>query len=829
MIAGRHTSEDSEGRRHVRASWERGRPGSMLTRAREIRGRPDGGAPRTPIRVAGLIALVVFFLPLIALAQGSDRVVKAKAYLSVDAVRPGDKFRIAVALEVGEGYHINAHHPSLDFLIPTTVKFEAPQGISLSEEKYPAPQHRRFEFAPDTELAVHEGTLFITADAQAEKTLSRDAQTVRVMVTVQACNNTQCLAPADLTVDLPIKIVAATQAVKDANKDVFAKAAAAAFESEKADAQPSAGLVQYQGSAGSQNKIAGLIASQGLPLTLLFVFLSGLVLNTTPCVYPIIPITIGFFVNQSASGVGKPKLSRTFSMALMYVLGMAVTYSVLGVIASLSKGLFGAALQNPIVLIALAAVMVALALSMFGVYEFRLPESLNRFATSSTQSTSGLIGALVMGLTMGIVAAPCIGPFVLALLVFVGEKGDPVYGFFMFFVLALGLGLPYLVLGTFSGAIKALPRSGLWMVTVRKLFGLILIGMAIYFLMPLLGSASTYVLVAFFALSAVYLILWEAGKTKPMQFAWVLRIIGAGAAVVAVMMVLPKKIESEIPWQPYSEQAVADARKAGKGIIIDTFADWCIPCKELDKLTFTDAEVKKDAERFITLKLNLTSSDPNSEAGRARQRFGIRGVPTVLFIDDKGREFSDIRLEGFEKPSSFVARMKKVETSPAGAGSALAKNVSEEKAAVADSAPGGTTDAAPAASLNLLSGGSLKLESLRGKVVLVDFWATWCVPCLSEIPMFNQLKKDYQPRGVEVIAISLDEEGAAKVKPFLKAHPMDYTQLVGDHDTAASFNVSDSSLPVTLLVDKQGRIRFRHVGITKKDVLETEISQLLNE
>jgi thiol:disulfide interchange protein DsbD len=827
VIAGMHTNKDRRGQKHLGDSWERGRPGRMLCRGVLSACGRDGRAPRNPLHVVALAALIVFFLPVIAFAQGSDRVVKASAYSSVDAVRPGDKFKVAVALEVGEGYHINAHHPSLDFLIPTTVKFEAPKGISFSEEKYPAPKHRKFEFAPDTELAVHEGTLFITADVQAEKTLSPGAQTIGVMVTVQACNNSQCLAPADLRLDLPIKVVAANQAVKDANKDVFAKAAAAPTESDKADAQPSAGLVQYQGSAG-QNKIAELIASKGLALTLLFVFLSGLVLNTTPCVYPIIPITIGFFVNQSASGAGKPKLSRTFSMALMYVLGMAVTYSVLGVIASLSKGLFGAALQNPVVLIALAAVMVALALSMFGVYEFRLPESLNRFATSSTQSTSGLIGALVMGLTMGIVAAPCIGPFVLALLVFVGEKGDPVYGFFMFFVLALGLGLPYLVLGTFSGAIKALPRSGLWMVTVRKLFGLILIGMAIYFLMPLLGNGSTYVLVAFFALSAVYLILWEAGKTKPKQFAWVLRVIGAGAAVVAVMMVLPKKTETEIPWQPYSEQAVTEAQKEGKGIIIDTFADWCIPCKELDKLTFTDETVKKEAERFITLKLNLTSSDPNSESGRARQRFGIRGVPTVLFIDSKGREVSDMRLEGFEKPAAFAARTKRVDTSSAG-GPALAKNTSDEKAAVADAAPGGTSEPAPSASLNLLNGGSLKLESLRGKVVLVGFWATWCVPCLSEIPMFNQLKKDYQPRGVEVIAISLDEEGAAKVKPFLKAHPMDYTQVVADRSTASSFTIDDSSLPVALLIDKQGRIRFRHVGLTKKDVLETEISQLLNE
>src|SRR5262249_52521654 len=147
---------------------------------------------------------------------------------------------------------------------------------------------------------------------------------------------------------------------------------------------------------------------------------------------------------------------------------MAVTYSILGVIASLTGGLFGAALQNPIVLVGLAAVMVALALSMFGVYEFRMPQFLNQMANKSAQSTGGLLGALMMGLTMGIVAAPCIGPFVLGLLVHVSAKGQALYGFFIFFVLALGLGLPYVLLGTFSGAIKSLPRSGEWMVAVRK-------------------------------------------------------------------------------------------------------------------------------------------------------------------------------------------------------------------------------------------------------------------------------------------------------------------------------------------------------------------------
>lgn len=418
-----------------------GRPSlerSDIRRRRSLRGRTTFKA------LFALLAAVL--LPLVTFAQGSDRVVKAKGYASSDSVRPGDKFRVAIAVEVGEGYHINAHRPTLEYLIPTSVAFGAPAGITFADEKYPAPKHRRFEFAPDTELAVHEGTILITAEAQADKTIQQGAATIRALVTVQACNDSQCLAPSDLTVEIPIKIAAATQAIKEANAEVFARAAAQPEDSGAADSS-AGGLVEYQG--GSKDSIANKLATGGIVSVLLGVFFAGLLLNTTPCVYPIIPITIGFFVNQSAAQKGKPKITKAFFMASMYVLGMALTYSLLGVVAAKSGGLFGAALQNPIVLIVLAGTMVALSLSMFGVYEFKLPEFLNRMATSSTQSTSGMLGAFVMGLTMGIVAAPCIGPFVLALLVHVGTKGSAAYGFMLFFVLALGLGLPYLVLGTF--------------------------------------------------------------------------------------------------------------------------------------------------------------------------------------------------------------------------------------------------------------------------------------------------------------------------------------------------------------------------------------------
>ncbi|HKP12916.1 MAG TPA: cytochrome c biogenesis protein CcdA, partial [Blastocatellia bacterium] len=722
------------------------------------------------------------------------------------------------------GYHVQGHVPSESFLIATEVKFQPAAGITIKEPTYPAPKYQKLESLGADVYAVHDGTIYITAEAVADGAIKPGPLTIQATYTAQACNDKVCLAPAsDIAVEIPVNVVAATQPVKEANADIFAKAAAQPAFDPAAKPPASGELTQFGGGSGRSG-----FFDRGIASILIGVFIAGLALNLTPCVYPIIPITIGFFINQS--GEGKPRLSRTFAMASMYVIGMATTYSILGVVAAKSGGLFGAALQSPIVLIVLAAVMVALALSMFGVYEFKVPDALNRFANTSTQSTSGLVGALMMGLTMGIVAAPCIGPFVLALLVEVGARGSAAYGFLLFFVLALGLGTPYLILGTFSGALKTLPRSGLWMVTVRKVFGLVLIGMALYFLMSLMGRWTTAVFVAFFAISALYLVFYESGKAKPAQFAWLLRALGVGAAVVAVWLVMPKKVEAEIEWQPYSEAAVAAAQREGKGVIIDAYATWCIPCKELDQTTFTDSTVKREAERFVTLKLDLTSPPAGSDAARAKDKFGIRGVPTVIFIDGAGREREESRLEGFEKPPLFLGRMKQVSSATAPGATPIARANADDKAPATDAAAGGAVESLPAVSVSLLNGGALNTEALRGKVTLINFWATWCVPCKAEIPMFNQFIKDHRARGLEIVGISLDEEGLPKVKPFVKENAMSYTVGVGDGQTAAAFGVNPDQLPVTLIADKQGRIRYRHVGLPKsKDEFESKINELLNE
>jgi thiol:disulfide interchange protein DsbD len=232
----------------------------------------------------------------------------------------------------------------------------------------------------------------------------------------------------------------------------------------------------------------------------------------------------------------------------------------------------------------------------------------------------------------------------------------------MFFVLALGLGLPYLVLGTFSGALKKLPRSGQWMETVRRFFGLILLGMALYFLNPLMGHYGAWALVAFLAASAAYLILVEARRAASRVFAGLVVCLGAGLGLAAVLLV-PGEPRQGIVWATYSEEALAQARRQGKSVMIDAYADWCLPCKELDTFTFTDPAVRSAAEGLVRLKLDLTLIETGSEAERARGRFGILGVPTILFLDSSGRERDDLRLEGFEPPDRFLTRIQRIEDS----------------------------------------------------------------------------------------------------------------------------------------------------------------------
>jgi thiol:disulfide interchange protein DsbD len=401
-----------------------------------------------------------------------------------------------------------------------------------------------------------------------------------------------------------------------------------------------------------KSEFSRVMAQSGIFYSLIFIFLGGLALNLTPCVYPLIPITISYFGGQS-EGNKKELVVR----AVIYVLGMSITYSILGVVASLTGSLLGSALQNPLVLIFIALVLVALALSMFGLYEIRVPQSL---AIIGSKNRAGYVGTLFMGLTVGLIAAPCIGPFVLGLLTYVSEIGDPVIGFWMFFVLALGLGTPFLILGIFSGAATRLPRSGAWMVWVRNIFGFVLISMAIYFLEPLFPDKSIYYysLAVVAITGGVYLGWLDKNKGKK-AFQVTRYLVGVAFILLGVFFALPSSSDSgaTIAWRMYTPEELELARNQGQPVIIDFYADWCIPCKELDKFTFSDENVLVESKKFMTIKADLTKFQ-SEQTSELRAKFDVKGVPTIVFIDNKGEEITELRLTGFEEADQFLKRMR---------------------------------------------------------------------------------------------------------------------------------------------------------------------------
>ncbi len=581
-----------------------------------------------------LVLILCLFSP--ASAQDPASVVSIRAFAPSEPIEAGKPAVVAVELAIDSRYHINSDRPLEDFLIPTTLEFEPVPGVTFGKTTFPTPAVKKFAFS-DSPMSVFDGTIKILTEITLATGLEQNAITLNGTVRYQACDDRACLRP----VRRPFLL------------SLSGGATAAAPVQAAADPQP------------KRESSASDFGEKGMLVTMLLVFLGGLALNLTPCVYPMIPITISYFGGQSQG-----KKGSILAHAILYVVGMAVTYSILGVLAAMTGGLFGAALQYPPVLIGIALVMVLLALSMFDVYEFRMPQFLNRLAGSSQK---GFAGTLLMGLTVGIVAAPCIGPFVLGLLTYVGNKGNPVLGFILFFILAIGMGLPLMVLGAFSGSIKKLPRSGAWMVWVRKIFGFVLLAMAVFFLEPLFPNALTYylALALILFLAGIYLAWIDSVSAAGKAFSFVRTVVGIlffAIALYAAITGIDTHIrnaktgmagagaESAIQWFPYSDSLLEQASRERKPVFIDFYADWCAPCKELDAKTCSAPEVISRSRDFVMLKVDLTSTD-DPKAEELRTQYQVKGVPTLVFLRPDGREIADLRVTGFEPKDVFLKKM----------------------------------------------------------------------------------------------------------------------------------------------------------------------------
>ena len=430
--------------------------------------------------------------------------------------------------------------------------------------------------------------------------------------------------------------------------------------------------------ADESSRIAGLFKGGNLALVLVSFFGFGLLLSLTPCVFPMIPILSGIIVNH---GHAVSHL-RAFVLSLAYVLGMAVTYAAVGVVAGLSGTLLSAALQNAWVLGGFALVFVALSLSMFGFYELQMPAALQSRVSDTANRQGGSLPAIaLMGALSALIVGPCVAAPLAGALLYIAQTGNAALGGAALFVMSLGMGAPLLLVGAFSRSL--LPKSGPWMEGVTRFFGVIMLATALWLVSPviplwlqMLGWALLMIIPAIYLHALDPLPPHAHGWQRLGKGLGVILLLG-GAAMLAGMLggardplqplgFLRGGIAAEVPVTAFERVAsierldarLAESKSAGRPVMLDFYADWCVSCKEMERFTFADPQVAARLKQFVLLQADVTA---NTEADMALlKRFGLFGPPGIVFFDSRGREQGDLRVVGFQAAEQFLPTLERV-------------------------------------------------------------------------------------------------------------------------------------------------------------------------
>ena len=435
---------------------------------------------------------------------------------------------------------------------------------------------------------------------------------------------------------------------------------------------PDAAEFEPSGSDES-GRIASLLANATLWWVAASFFGFGLLLSLTPCVFPMVPILSGIIVGSGRNGQAVSH-TRAFALSLAYVLGMAVTYALVGVAAGLTGTLISSALQNAWVLGGFALVFVVLALSMFGLFELQLPTFLQSRVTEGASHLRGgaLPGVALMGALSSLVMGPCVAAPLAGALLYIGGTGDALLGGLALFCMALGMGVPLLAVGMSAGTL--LPRSGPWMVVVNKVFGVILLASAVWIVSPLIPVVVQ--MLAWTLLLIIPAIFLRAIDPLPPQAPGWQRFgkaVGVIMLLLGVSMLVGVLSGARDPLQPLSGLGQADAgavrplpferirslaeldariAAAGRPVMLDFYADWCVSCKEMERFTFSDARVQEKLSGWLLLQADVTANSPDDKALLAR--FKLYGPPGILFFDASGKERSGVRVIGYQNAGEFL-------------------------------------------------------------------------------------------------------------------------------------------------------------------------------
>ena len=462
-----------------------------------------------------------------------------------------------------------------------------------------------------------------------------------------------------------------------------AQTSAASEGANVAQAQASSGIPRSTAKVQVSEKslVRDLFAQDNAWALIATFFGFGLVLAFTPCMLPMIPILSGMIIGQGRS------LSRrhAFGLSLVYVMAMAITYALAGVAAGLAGTMLSAYLQNPWVLGSFALIFVLLALSMFGFYQLQIPASIqSRLAGAANRSAGGkVLSVSVMGVLSAVIVGPCVAAPLAGALLYIGQTGDVVLGGLALFSLAIGMGVPLLIFGTTAGAL--LPKAGSWMKSVQHFFGVTMLAVAIYLISPVISSVVHMSLwAALLIISAMYL---KALDPLPDGSAGFVR-LGKGVGVIALISGLALLIgvlsggrdvlqplsslsgpgaaamqdigSTELQFKKVTSLADLESQlqgAEGRYVMLDFWADWCISCKEMERFTFTDAQVRKRLKDVVLLKADVTANDAEDQA--LLKRFGLFGPPGIIFFDRQGAEI-DFQVIGFQAPQKFLRSLDSV-------------------------------------------------------------------------------------------------------------------------------------------------------------------------
>lgn len=548
----------------------------------------------------------------------------------------------------------------------TVLRVDGGSGVTLGALRWPKGVPHKDEHFGDVTVFFDQVELPITLARR-----SGSDGTLALGAEFQGCENGGVCYPL-MTRSLKVDLPAATPSQLSAAAALVAQQLAtspASSSASVAGAIPNATVPNEQ---SEEQRLAANLSGNRLWALLSF-FGFGLLLAFTPCVFPMIPILSGII-----AGAGdNVSTRRAFVLSLVYVLASTVVFTIAGVIAGLAGANLQAAFQQPWILWSFAALFVLLALSMFGFFELQLPSSLqNRItAVSNKQEGGSLLGVAIMGFLSTLIVGPCVAPPLAGAVLYISEKGDPWFGGLALFVLSLGMGAPLVLAGTAAG--KLLPRAGAWMDAVKAVFGVSFLGLAVWMLSRILDAGWIMLMTGALAVaSAVYLgaldrLADDASGWKKLWKALgvLLLILGAaeliGAAAGSRDLLQPLRglgggaaVETHLTFRTIKSSADLDREvAAGKPVLLDFYADWCVSCKEMEKFTFTKPEVAQALAGFTLLKADVTANDDIDQA--LLKRFNLFGPPATIFFGSDGMEKRALRLIGFEEAGKFVARASK--------------------------------------------------------------------------------------------------------------------------------------------------------------------------